>query len=50
MVRYRAAFPPSARMAATLRLMSAARGFMERKQLRTIKHHAERMHAREICP
>ncbi|HET6983388.1 MAG TPA: hypothetical protein VFI53_14690 [Myxococcaceae bacterium] len=48
-VRYRAAFPPSARMAVMLRLMSAVHGFMERKQLRTIKHHAERMNAPGIC-
>ena len=47
-VRYRAVYPPSARMAVTLQLMSAIHAFMERKQLRTIKHHAERMH--EIRP
>jgi len=47
-VRYRAAFPPSTRMAVTLRLMSGVHAFMERKQLRTIKAHAERMRAAEI--
>ena len=41
-VRYRAAYPTSVRMAVTLRLMAAIHAFMERKQLRTIKHHAER--------
>jgi hypothetical protein len=43
-VRYRAAYPPSARMAATLQLITPVHAFMELKQLRTIKHHAERMH------
>jgi len=46
-VRYRAAYPPSVRMAATLRLMSAVHAFMERKQLRTIKHHVEGMQRAE---
>ena len=45
-VRYRAAYPPSVRMAVTLQVMSAINAFMERKQLRTIKHHAERVHER----
>jgi hypothetical protein len=39
--RYRAAFPPNARMALMLPLMKAAHFVMERKQLRTIKHHVE---------
>ncbi len=43
--RYRAAFPPSARMTWKLPMMRAVHAFMERKQLRTIKHHAEHMHA-----
>ena len=41
--RYRAAYPPSARMNAKLELISPVHAFMELKQLRTIKHHAERM-------
>jgi hypothetical protein len=49
-VRYRAAYPPSVRMAATLPVISAVHAFMELKQLRTIKHHAERLHAAEIGP
>jgi len=44
-VRYRAAFAPSARRDVVLRVMSGIHAFMERKQLRTIKHHAELMHA-----
>lgn len=44
--RYRAAFPPSARMAVVLPVMAAAHAVMERKQLRTIKHHAENV----SCP
>ena len=47
-VRYRAAFPPSARMAATLKVISPIHAFMERKQLRTIKQNAERMHAADF--
>jgi hypothetical protein len=43
--RYRAAYPPKARMAVMLPVFSAAHAIMERKQLRTIKHHAEHMHA-----
>jgi hypothetical protein len=39
--RYRAAYPPSPRMTLTLSFMAAVHAFMERKQLRTIKHHAE---------
>jgi hypothetical protein len=40
--RYRAAYPPSARMSMMLPIMRTAHAFMERKQLRTIKRHAER--------
>ncbi len=43
--RYRAAFPPSPWMSAALPVLSAVHAFMEKKQLRTIKHHAEHMHA-----
>ena len=43
--RYRAAYPPSAKMALRVPFMEQVHGFMERKQLRTIKHHAEQMHA-----
>jgi hypothetical protein len=43
--RYRAAYPSSARMSAKLPFMKALHAFMEGKQLRTIKHHAERMAA-----
>lgn len=43
--RYRAAYPPSTRMALLLPVLSAVHAFMEKKQLRTIKHHAE--HLRE---
>lgn len=39
--RYRAAYPPGVRMVLKLRVISPIHGFMERKQLRTIKHHAE---------
>ena len=39
--RYRAAYPPSKRMAVFRVWMGALHAFMERKQLRTIKHHAE---------
>ena len=39
--RYRAAYPPSPRMSFLLPLLSAIHAVMERKQLRTIKHHAE---------
>ena len=42
--RYRAKFEPSARMLIKVPMMAAVHGFMERKQLRTIKHHAEHMH------
>lgn len=41
--RYRAAIPPRSKLALALPLISAIHGFMERKQLRTIKHHAEHM-------
>ena len=44
-VRYRAAYPPSTRMAFRVPVMEQIHGFMERKQLKTIKHHAEHMHA-----
>lgn len=43
--RYRASFPPNNRMSIMLPVLAAVHAFMERKQLRTIKHHAERMHA-----
>ena len=42
--RYRAAFPPSAKMAIMLPVLRAVHAFMQRKQLRTIKHHAEQLH------
>lgn len=44
-VRYRAAYPASLRKALVVPVMAAIHAFMERKQLRTLKHHAERMHA-----
>jgi hypothetical protein len=44
-VRYRAAYEPSVRMAFKRPVMAAIHTFMERKQLRTIKHHAESIHA-----
>jgi hypothetical protein len=44
-VRYRAAYEPSVRMALKRPVMGMIHGFMERKQLRTIKHHVEHMHA-----
>jgi hypothetical protein len=43
--RYRASYPPNVRMSILLPVLAAVHAFMERKQLRTIKHHAERMHA-----
>jgi hypothetical protein len=43
--RYRAAYPPSPRMSLMLPVLATVHAFMERKQLRTIKHHAEHMHA-----
>jgi len=43
--RYRAAYPPNARMSVMLPVFATLHAFMERKQLRTIKHHAEHMHA-----
>jgi len=43
--RYRAAYPPSKRMSILLPVLAGVHAFMERKQLRTIKHHAERIHA-----
>jgi hypothetical protein len=39
--RYRATYPPSLKMSMFLVWMSGLHAFMERKQLRTIKHHAE---------
>jgi hypothetical protein len=39
--RYRAAFEPSAKMAVQVPAMAALHGFMQRKQLRTIKDRAE---------
>lgn len=44
--RYRAAFEPTARRTAFVAAMRAVHAFMERKQLRTIKHHAERVAGR----
>lgn len=41
--RYRAAFRPGARVALMKPMMTTVHGFMERKQLRTIKHHAEHL-------
>jgi hypothetical protein len=43
-VRYRAAFRPGAHAELRKPMMAAVHAFMERKQLRTIKHHAEHMH------
>ena len=43
--RYRAAYPPNARASIMLPALAAVHAFMERKQLRTIKHHAEHMRA-----
>jgi hypothetical protein len=42
--RYRAAYAPSWRMAMMLPAITTVHAFMERKQLRTLKHHAEHMH------
>ncbi len=42
--RYRAAFEPSTGMRVRLPMMAALHAFMQKKQLRTIKHHAEHMH------
>ncbi len=39
--RYRAAYPPSLDMTMRVPVMAALHAFMETKQLRTIKHHAE---------
>ena len=41
--RYRAAFPPSKRMAMLVPAFASVHAFMEKKQLRTLKHHAEHM-------
>jgi len=43
--RYRAAYPPNKRASTVLPALAAVHAFMERKQLRMIKHHAEHMHA-----
>lgn len=43
--RYRAAYAPNVKMAVMLPLYAAVHSFMEGKQLRTIKDHAEHMHA-----
>jgi hypothetical protein len=43
--RYRAAYPSSVRMAFMRPVMGTIHAFMERKQLRTIRHHAEHMRA-----
>ncbi|MGH7295743.1 MAG: hypothetical protein ACRELB_12445, partial [Polyangiaceae bacterium] len=43
--RYRASYPPNVWASLALPVLGAVHGFMERKQLRTIKHHAERPHA-----
>jgi hypothetical protein len=45
--RYRAAYDPSLKMAVTKPWMASLHAFMERKQLRTIKDHAERLYAAE---
>lgn len=42
--RYRAAFEPTTAMRMRLPVMAALHAFMQKKQLRTIKHHAEHMH------
>jgi hypothetical protein len=43
--RYRAAYPPSRSMSMAMPAIAALHSFMEKKQLRTIKHHAEHVHA-----
>ena len=43
--RYRAAYPPSAKMAVMEPVLATIHAFMERKQLQTIKHHAEHLQA-----
>ena len=43
--RYRAAYPPSPRMSFLLPVLAVVHGFMERKQLRTIKQRVESLHA-----
>lgn len=42
--RYRAAFSPSKRMAMLVPALVSVHAFMETKQLRTLKHHAEHLH------
>jgi hypothetical protein len=42
--RYRAAYKPSPKLSVMLPLIAPLHGFMERKQLRTIKDRAEHMH------
>jgi hypothetical protein len=46
--RYRAAYPSSARMSFALPFLKAVHAFMERKQLRTIRHNAEHMETSEV--
>ncbi len=43
--RYRAAYAPNAKMSVMLPIFTALHAVMERKQLRTIKHHAEHLRA-----
>lgn len=43
--RYRAAYEPSAKMTAAVPVIAAVHAVMEKKQLRTIKRHAEHLHA-----
>lgn len=42
--RYRASFEPTTAMRLRMPVMGAVHAFMQKKQLRTIKHHAEHMH------
>ena len=42
--RYRASFEPTSKMAMRVPMMAVLHAFMQKKQLRTIKHHAEHMH------
>lgn len=43
--RYRAAYPSSVKLALMMPVLRAVHSFMQRKQLRTIRHHAEHLHA-----
>lgn len=43
--RYRAAYPTSVKLALMMPVLRAVHSFMQRKQLRTIRHHAEHLHA-----